>query len=72
MSLLSVIDSIKFHSSDYLDALEMGMEPQEESQYWVCSIIVEYMNDRLDKELLQYIQDNEGNGMQFLNEYYEK
>ena len=54
------------------DALEMGMEPQEESQYWVCSIIVEYMNDRLDKELLQYIQDNEGNGMQFLNEYYEK
>lgn len=30
------------------------------------------MNDRLDKELLQYIQDNEGNGMQFLNEYYEK
>ena len=72
LSLLSVIDSIKFHSSDYLDALEMGMEPQEESQYWVCSIIVEYMNDRLDKELLQYIQDNEGNGMQFLNEYYEK
>ena len=29
LSLLSVIDSIKFHSSDYLDALEMGMKPQE-------------------------------------------
>lgn len=32
LSLLSVIDSIKFHSSDYLDALEMGMKPQEGSR----------------------------------------
>ena len=70
LSLLSIIDSIKFHSSDYLDALEMDMEPQEGSQYWVCPIIVEYMNDRFDRELLQYIQDNEGHGMQFLAEYY--
>ena len=70
LSLLSVIDSIKFHSSDYLDALEMGINPQEGSQYWVCPIIVEYMNDRFDKELLQYIQNNEGNGMQFMAEYY--
>ena len=58
------------HSSDYLDALEMGMKPQEGSQYWVCPIIVEYMNDRFDKKLLQYIQNNEGNGMQFMEEYY--
>lgn len=70
LSLLSVIDSIKFHSSDYLDALEMDMEPQEGSQYWVCPIIVEYMNDRFDKKLLQYIQDNEENGMRFMAEYY--
>lgn len=70
LSLLSVIDSIKFHSSNYLDALEMGMKPQEESQYWVCPIIVEYMNERFDKKLLQYIQDNEGNGMQFMAENY--
>lgn len=70
LSLLTVIDSIKFHSSDYLDALEMGMKPQEGSQYWVCPIIVEYMNERFDKKLLQYIQNNEGNGMQFIAEYY--
>ena len=55
LSLLSVVDSIKFHSSDYLDALEMGMKPQEGSQYWVYPIIVEYMNERFDKKLLQYI-----------------
>lgn len=64
--------SIKFHSSDYLDALEMGMKPQGGSQYWVCPIIVEYMNDRFDKKLLQYIQNNEGNGMQFMAEYYNQ
>ena len=28
------------------------------------------MNDRFDKKLLQYIQDNEGNGMRFMAEYY--
>ncbi len=62
--VLTIIDSIKFHSSDYLDALEMDMEPQEGSQYWVCPVIVEYMNDRFDRELLRYIQDNEGHGIQ--------
>lgn len=72
LSLLAIIDSIKFHSSDYLDALEMDMEPLEGSQYWVCSVIVEYMNDRFDKGLLRYIQENEGYGMQFLAEYYNR
>lgn len=70
LSLLAIIDSIKFHSSDYVDALEMDMEPLEGSQYWVCPVIVEYMNDRFDKELLRYIQENEGHGIQFLAEYY--
>lgn len=70
LSLLAIIDSIKFHSSDYVDALEMDMEPLEGSQYWVCPVIVEYMNDRFDKELLRYVQENEGHGMQFLAEYY--
>lgn len=50
----------------------MGMKPQEGSQYWVYPIIVEYMNDRFDKKLLQYIQNNEGNGMQFVAEYYNQ
>lgn len=70
LSLLAVIDSIKLRSPDYVDALEMGMEPLEDSQYWVCQLIVEYMNDRFDKELLRYIQENEGHGMQLLAEYY--
>ena len=70
LSILAVIDSIKFHSSDYLDALEMNADPQEGSQYWVCPIIVDYMNERFDSVLLKYIQDNEGHGMHFLAGYY--
>ncbi len=71
LSLLAVIDSTKFHSSDYLDALEMDMQPEEESQYWVLPCIVEYINDRFDEELLKYIQKNERFGMKFMAEDYE-
>lgn len=70
LSILAVIDSIKFHSSDYLDALEMNADPPEGSQYWGCPIIVDYMNERFDSVLLKYIQDNEGHGMHFLAGYY--
>lgn len=70
LSLLAVIDSVKMHSSDYLDALEMDMQPEEGSQYWVCPCIVEYMNDRFDKKLLNYIQENEKNGMKFMAKDY--
>ncbi|MBR1743321.1 MAG: hypothetical protein IJ733_15905 [Lachnospiraceae bacterium] len=71
LSLLSIVDSIKMHSSDYVDALDMGQEPVEDSQYWVCPAIVEYMNTKLDSNLLAYIQDNEQNGMKFLAGYYK-
>lgn len=30
------------------------------------------MNDRFDKKLLQYIQNNEGNDMQLVAEYYNQ
>lgn len=43
---------------------------QQELKNNSCPIIVEYMNDRFDKKLLQYIQDNEENGMRFMAEYY--
>ena len=71
LSMLVIIDSIKVHSSDYIDALEMGMEPPENSQYWVASVILDYMNERFDKDLLSYLQENEGHGMQLLEEYYQ-
>jgi hypothetical protein len=70
ISLLSVIDSTKLHSTDYLDALEMNMQPEEGSQYWVLPCVVEYMNNRFDTELLNYIQNNEYNGMRFMADDY--
>lgn len=70
LSLLAIIDSTKLRSSDYLDALEMGFEPEQESAYWICPCIVEYMNDNLEKELLGFLQNREKNGMKYLGEYY--
>lgn len=29
------------------------------------------MNDRFDKKIMQYIQDNEGKGMKFMEEYLQ-
>ncbi len=66
LTLLAVIDSTKLQSSDYRDAVETDTKPPEGSQYWVCPIIVGYMNDRFDIELLKYLQENEKNGMQIL------
>lgn len=65
LSLLAVIDSTKFRSSDYSDALGMGVEPIENSQYWVCPIILEYVYKRLDKSLIAYICNNDEYGMEF-------
>lgn len=50
----------------------MDTIPPGDSQYWVCPIIVEYMNDRFDNNLLSYIQENEGHGMKFLAKYYDE
>lgn len=71
LSLLALIDSVKMHSSDYLDAIEMGIKPDEGSQYWVCSAVVEYMDKRFAKDLLMYIQENEKYGMKFMLQDYK-
>ena len=66
LSVLAVIDSVKMQSLDYLDDVEMGVQPREGSQYFVCPCIVEYMNTRFDEQLILYIQENEKNGMKFM------
>lgn len=50
---LSYIFYLKDHymcSSDYLDALEVGMQPQEDSQYWVAPFIQEIFSAIIFKE----------------------
>ena len=37
-------------SSDYIDYLEAGMKPKEDSQYWVAPFIQEIFSDVIDKK----------------------
>ncbi|HAT4339443.1 TPA: hypothetical protein I9094_001708 [Clostridium perfringens] len=34
-------------STDYVDSLEIGLNPQEGSQYWVAPFITEYINKKM-------------------------
>lgn len=61
-----------FRQRDKSNNNDIGYFHQTIFQYMKNCHVPEKPKRRLDKELLQYIQDNEGNGMQFLNEYYEK
>ena len=71
LCLLAVIDSTKMHSSDYMDYMEMGTQPPEGCQYWVCPCIIDYMNNRFDSRLLTYIQTTDVNGMKFKTSEYK-
>lgn len=70
LSILALVDSTKMQSSDYMDALDMGEKPEDNSQYWVCPCIVDYMNHFIDRKWLEYIQEHEKYGMKILNDFY--
>ena len=53
-------------SSDYIDNIEMGFEPPEDSQYWVAPFIKEYIDDNITKlhpELKSFLHSNNKYGM---------
>lgn len=70
LSILTLVDSTKMQSSDYMDALDMGEKPEENSQYWVCPCIVDFMNHNIDRKWLEYMQENEKYGMKILCDFY--
>lgn len=43
--LLSLINGLYIMSFDYTDALDCGVTPEEDSQYWVASFIQNYINE---------------------------
>jgi hypothetical protein len=48
-------------ASDYLDSLELGLEPEPDSQYWVAPFIQKIFDDVLKKsrkDLVKEIQRN--------------
>lgn len=75
LCVLAVIAPTKMQSADYIDALELGIEPEQGSECWVDPCVVEYMDKYckpMHQGLLQYIEENNGYGMKFLLSDYVK
>ena len=58
LSIIIIMEAELIRSSDYLDALEMGFNPQEGSQYYVASQINKYINAYMSKELKLFLIEN--------------
>ncbi len=59
--LLALCDPSKVMSSDYVDFLDFGMTPPENSQYWVAPFIASFITKNanlLDDNALQYFQES--------------
>lgn len=64
--LLFMIESSLISSTDYIDHLECGMEPPEDSQYFIASFVQDFIDKKvatIHPELKQYLQDNNIHGM---------
>ena len=60
LALQSIINPISISASDYIDSLDMGLEPEEGSQYWVAPFIQKYIKDNeeiLGDGLIDYINN---------------
>lgn len=58
--LLILIRGDYIASTDYIDSLEMGFEPEEGSQYWVAPFITEYISTKMilvSEEWGKYLRD---------------
>lgn len=71
LSFVSIIDSSLLHSSDYLDALEMGEVPTIGSQYWLAPCIYDYMHVHFEQPLLDYLQEHQKYGMEIVDNLSE-
>lgn len=61
MVALLMIHSSLISSTDYVDYLDCGLEPPEDSQYLVAPFVQDFINKkvaRLHPELKQYLKDN--------------
>lgn len=65
LSIIILIDSTLLMSSDYMDALELGIEPPLGSQYWIAPIFSNFMKERFRKEEIEYLRKNQEFQMEF-------
>ena len=57
--LLVLLSPVSIMASDYLDALDFSMTPEENSQYWVAPFVVEFIEkhkDLLGETSLEYLR----------------
>lgn len=65
LAILALIDGTKMHSSDYMDCLEMGVNPAAGSQCWVAPVIKDYISERFGDDLIYYIKEKDAYGMEY-------
>lgn len=66
LAYISLIKPALLHSSDYTDALDFGLTPAPDSQYWIAPAIQHYFDtyvQTLHPELLQFLRENNPSGM---------
>lgn len=66
ISLLLLIDSSLFASSDYTDYLDFNLQPPEGSQYWISPVFQDYFDkyiNKLSPTLLDYLRTNNSHCM---------
>ena len=59
--LLTLCSPITIMSTDYVDCLDLSIEPPEGSQYWVAPFIVDFYKknlDLIDKSCIDYLREN--------------
>jgi len=66
MVTLLMIQSSLISSTDYIDHLDCGLEPPEDSQYFIAPFVQDFIDTKVAKlhpELKQYLKDNNISGM---------
>ena len=59
--LIILFSPLSIMSTDYIDSLDLGLTPEENSQYWVAPFVEIYLKDNIsliDPECLKYLRDN--------------
>lgn len=67
--ILILIKPEYISSSTYVDFLDNGLVPPSESQYWIASIVQEYLDEfviKLHPDIKEYLRDNNPYGMKIV------
>lgn len=74
IAVLAFIDPYQLRSSDYVDALDMGLEPDPDSVTWVMPGVVNHIDKYFPKihpDLIDFIEENNQAEFHFKKSYYD-